>query len=654
MNKEEQLRSKIKEELTKAKAAGDRQRMQQLVDVYNKLPPESYVFDQLKTNDAYTGALRQSWKMETGKDWEGDIQDLIEKDFEYWNTVENNLTLGAAELGLNYLNMSDEEKQAALTRFNIYDKTKATGAGSRPFWEQFKGVSSALLSDPLTYTGVGLAAKLFPKLGGRTVIRQALAAKATQGAGGAAWAAASDLEKQAIEKELGGREQIDFGQTAQAGLTGAVVAPVASTVTRTVGAGAGAVGRAITQPGQTLAGVAARTLPGEAQRAAATGVTRQAVEGLQPRASETAAEEVTAGLQGAFNTVKGVIDSQYDALNPNRITSRTSLGMIDRWASMPGLKVPDSVSRLKTKLEAGNVEPVVALRELRREAQAAMDSVKSGRGDFRQSDMPMLIEIKTSLTKALEDAAKGTSVNTRKLDKANAIFMNLNKTPMGRKILEAEQDPIAAQKLIASFGTKDGAQNMNELMSKLDVIDNLAGNKDLTSPLRETIKDGFAALITKDEGKQMLKIMQNPGGVKMLKKLYPDMAKDFDNIIEIGTKLGNTRMSNSVIANMAIARVGGYVGGTLGGRLGGAGGALLSVSGFHKLLESKVFQDAMVKSLKRGDKRFDTRMRKWLNGKGYTDDAIDAIQDYMWGLTTVVGGVSAADQLGSLPEKVSF
>ena len=48
-------------------------------------------YDEQSYNKPYISALRKNFKKETGDAWTGNDSDLVEQDFEYWNTTMNSL-----------------------------------------------------------------------------------------------------------------------------------------------------------------------------------------------------------------------------------------------------------------------------------------------------------------------------------------------------------------------------------------------------------------------------------------------------------------------------------------------------------------------------------------------------------------------------------
>jgi len=73
-------------------------------------------FSDATSNEQYMSDAKSNWKSETEKEWEDTDANLVEKEFEYWNTVENNLTLGGVEIASSFSNLPPKEAQRVLRR----------------------------------------------------------------------------------------------------------------------------------------------------------------------------------------------------------------------------------------------------------------------------------------------------------------------------------------------------------------------------------------------------------------------------------------------------------------------------------------------------------------------------------------------------------
>jgi len=238
IEKRERVRQGHRDLLMEAIKNDDEKQADESHYILNNTDLNKWAFDELHYNKEYTDALRQDILTKTGEEYEGDIRDLIEDDFEHWNSVSNNLTHGVLNLGETVLTMSDEEKKNNLLRFSVYDDTDAFGEGSRDWWEQTKDVAGAILTDPITYTGLGNIPKIASKTAQSTLIKKLFA----EGAGApVATAIASgtlsglnDLNTQAQRAVLGG-EGINPVQTATATVVGSVSPAIGKYVGKAIG-----------------------------------------------------------------------------------------------------------------------------------------------------------------------------------------------------------------------------------------------------------------------------------------------------------------------------------------------------------------------------------------------------------------------------------
>ena len=128
---------------------------------YEKTFTGDITFDTLSKNSIYTNDLQHHYD-----DFESTPEDLVEKEFEYWNAVEYNLTIGGNEALKLMRDMPIEERQRIWRRFDAYDRTKATGEGSRSGWEQFKGVGGAMATDITNLAAAGVAKNVLQKTAG--------------------------------------------------------------------------------------------------------------------------------------------------------------------------------------------------------------------------------------------------------------------------------------------------------------------------------------------------------------------------------------------------------------------------------------------------------------------------------------------------------
>ena len=190
-------------------------------------------FDTLSKNSIYTNDLQHHYD-----DFESTPEDLVEKEFEYWNAVEYNLTIGANEAIKLMRDMPIEERQRIWRRFDASDRTKATGEGSRSGWEQFKGVGGAMATDITNLAAAGVARNVLQKTAGKGALRWTLRNILFPGATGATWASLSNAERQIIEMNLDPTQEFDARELAISGgfgfAGGTLVKPIIGTIGQTL------------------------------------------------------------------------------------------------------------------------------------------------------------------------------------------------------------------------------------------------------------------------------------------------------------------------------------------------------------------------------------------------------------------------------------
>jgi len=159
------------------------------------------VFDDLTKNysfsERYSNDLRQHYD-----DIETPVEDLQERDFEYWNQIEYNLTRGGNFALKDMSQLPLAERQKIWRRFNAYDRTKPRGEGSRDLLEQVKGVGAAFGTDLTNLMGGGIAKNVVQQTAGKGALRWMVRNVLFPGTAGATWASLSDAERQIIERNL--------------------------------------------------------------------------------------------------------------------------------------------------------------------------------------------------------------------------------------------------------------------------------------------------------------------------------------------------------------------------------------------------------------------------------------------------------------------
>ena len=332
----------------------------------------SLVFDKLNEDEAYNEALMKFYSGKAGgtvntinqgkgfretttlsdhqsidRDASGNItmspEELKEKSFELFNSAmlnEVNLIRFGNEINL----MSKEERDNLAYLYDIYERTKITGEGSRSGWEQFKDAGN-ILTAPSTYIGgafikAGLAPgvklafnaamKKMLKVGAKglspaeTAVLKQGTVQATKQMGklGAGYAGGFDVAQQTgVEMQLDPEQEFSFGRAAAMTGTGYVAGRFlpkalkgAGVVLKAPGAlvnkVAPGIGKSISRPFQTVGGGFVKAFGGGP--AARSHVAREGEEifGVNATDMDTSAhsvnvaDEVTKASKQAFNNFK--------------------------------------------------------------------------------------------------------------------------------------------------------------------------------------------------------------------------------------------------------------------------------------------------------------------------------------------------------------
>ena len=612
----------------------------------------AYSFEELPFDAEYTNALKDNYKLENEKEFEGSIQTLIDKDFGNWNFVESNLTLGAGvELFQHLANKTDEEKKNALKRYETFAKVSPWGEGSRDFI-QFKGedawdffnpsewtgqapdVIKAMVSDPVTYMTGGLSALLSKTLVTKGISTQAAPRVATSIAGGL-YSGVANVERQALEQSMGSEQDFSLGRTG----TAIGLGLVAPRVLEPLGAGVGKTVRAITHPGQSIGKVTKFMSGTKGKEAATKGASQDIGERLSVHGDdfEMRAGDLQTSLSGTFNRIENYFTVEYAKLKAAPVRSDSIVGFYNRWMNESGgLPIPTSVNRVIEKLESGKITPITAAREIRAAVSVAKGSAIGNKGGYSPSDKSILDEFHNTLTNVINKSTKKASPEgTVKLDASYSKFKGLSNSKYGKMLIKASDDPEAAVKLVKSMMKKDFSWNAwSSTLNNIKKLEGIIGDTTISQNILRKIQASVAPALISNNGKALSSMIKTTSGLKTLKGIFPELRKSWDNIADISKKLGNFDTSSSVVANMAIARIGAAGAKGLGaGPLLQGGGAAGGLTALNKLIDSKFFRAAMVNAYKTKGARLTTSTRKWMEKQGLSIKEINVIQDTMWGMT---------------------
>tara|TARA_R110000737_G_scaffold229494_1_gene243133 strand:+ start:1572 stop:3572 length:2001 start_codon:yes stop_codon:yes gene_type:complete len=549
-------------------------------------------FDDLSTDNNYLTDLKaHHYKTSNEKITD---KDLIEKEFQYWNMVDNNLTRGAYELFDDFANLDQKDAQRMLRRYDVYDRTSAFGEGSRDGWEQFKGVTAAMLTDPTNAAGgFGLFKMLATKLGSKGAMRFILTKIAGPAAIGSAYAGASNVENQQMKVQLGERENIDSDELTGAMKIGAVIGPAA-------GPAIGLASKAgkLINPKAYMRGAEAsqktvvETLGGA--QVAQEGVVKEGKELLQKTGGHSSSSEAaSAGLNDEMATIATKFKDDFIKLGeldvrPQHIND--FLQKIYDSGIKPG-KLADVEDAVRL-MQQGKISPTDALRSIKSAiGNAAFDS------NFKAS---------TNILRRLKEEAEalwqrsatrsGKGKESAELNARYSDFLGIDK-----KIRGANTE-VKVSNIIASVTSspKKSATLIKQYLKELNSIGKHSGNENFVGDQLALLQSAMSEHLFKGTSSTFKKFVGTSSGRAALKQVYPDIntrtlenwAKILDNSSSHG---GASTFWGRILAQSVGPIVGTAIGGATAGPMGAAIGSIIGFAGFAGILKSPKFQSMALK-----------------------------------------------------------
>ena len=611
-----------------------------------------YEFEELQNNGSYTKALKNNYFAKTGEQFDGDIKTLIEDDFEHWNMIDASLVAGGVAAVNAFTEMDEDVKKNNLIRYKAYVATPSFGEYSRPFPEQAKGVATGVGIDVATSGGFGVGAKLLGKQAARNLLLSGLSSKAKVTGTGALYGMVGDVERQTMEIGMGGRDKYNIGQTGVSGVMGAVAPQAGALAGKTIGP----VGRAVASPFQA-AGTFVKTLTGGyGATAAARGMTREAGETIEKYGADTAT-----GSTNFMNTLNNTIQNTHkyyqDAFNDIPLTGVNPIGVqnvIKRWGKEPGMEISPKAKAVIEKLDAKTISPLEALRELKKILWTESQDVTA-----TTSDRASLTGFRKELIAIEENAAfnQGKGKQYQELKKNYGKYKELLKTDMGKKILNASENPEAAGRLIKSMAVGEFSwNNYRQFQIGMNKALKGTGNESAAINLNRNIQEAMGGFLRGESGDyaNLVKLINNKNGLQTLKRMYPEDKAFWESMEKLGAKLPQQKGgTSSVVMNMAIARLGSNIGTDLTAgasskqlrSLGGIVGSVAGISVVNKLVDQPFFQKAMIRAYNRQGGTLDTATKAWLSNKGYSRTEINSIQDTLWGLSGTGFALGSLDEI---------
>jgi hypothetical protein len=698
----EAIRNDIYQEALNADAEGreiNTALTEELSLVYESIP---YTYAEQGYNQKYVQLLKEKYKFETGKEFKGagkDIKHLIDEDFADWNFVMNNLSLGmGSELLQNLAFATDAERANALERWNIFNATPNFDSpdvdDSRPFIDiKFKGTVDpddeeavqrakdigwngfeltgqlgdfikGAGTDPLAWlmfgTGAGFMGKKLIEKGVSQWLKPMTGLStetlATATAGGV-YSGVADVGRQAIGITAGSGEQYDPGQTLKSMGLGFAVTPALSAV----GSVVGPVGRAVTHPVQSLNKGIALFAGSKSEMAAAQGAIKNVQDKMTASGKGTydSALEVQGFLAQGYNQVDNYFNAMFDKLRTAPIKLSSIDGLAEKWNMRFGRNFELSESwndlyanYLRGEAAKGNPQlnvKQVPLIDLARKLRSEFYNLSLlDKKNFGGNNTQLMNQYKNTINNVIKKAVKKADPKKgRLLDQSYKLFKSqTEKNPYGKDMLAmayAETTEPMTKFLNKMLDPQFSWTNFNAAIKHFEKLDHIVGNKSsqLSTGLRTKIEKAMANHILEapDGAKIFTNLTRTADGRTTLRKMFPSMKKEIDDVIYMQENLKGWGGAESVIGNMATANMGAMAGKSIGGEAGGILGGILSITQWNRLMNSQYFKDAMVHAYKNKGGTLETSTRNWLrtqygtgNGKkGLSIPQINAIQDTMWG-----------------------
>lgn len=619
------------------------------------------IFDKLDQNEQYVQDLKDDFKDREGTDFEGDVNDLKEENFEYWNSsLLNELSL--ADTGFDIARMDDKQKERTLRMFNTYDQTNITGEGSRSLWEQTKDAGD-LAWAPSTWLGGKFIAGGAMHAAGKAGIKKLLSGIGARSAlvGGAITGGMDVAQQTGVEMQLDDDQEFDVGRTAIATGLGAGLGAVAPTlikgagkVVEGIGGGIRGTAKAIARPIEAASkarGGIVKTFGGG--EAATEGVVQEGKrvldEAVGLEGKSDAAESLTESLKSVIKSGREKFTQRFDDLGEIEVSKSEVQALVDTLHSKPGVSKMANLQDAVDLMNAGDLTPTQALRKVRSGLGSEFNKAKRGVGTNTSADQVLGTFYKNSrnlFTKAASKAGKGKLAS--ELDKDYSKFIGIR----GKKsIANAQEDYSASTRKLNQAITSKDPHKVTEFLDEMDELAKAAGDPTFAKLQRENLQKALTEhLFTGQTGAPLKRFLGDKSGVETLQKVFEDrVAKEtwqgFADILENAhDHKGIGLFMSKLLAGAAGAMSG-------GGPFGAAGGFLA----MEKLIKSTPFQKLSMKVFS-GDPHKKAQalgaLGKFLDNKGYNAVTAKKVIDMMIGAGTVGTGVYQARDVS--PEEVAL
>jgi hypothetical protein len=628
------------------------------------------VFDDLTKNYSfskrYSNDLRQHYD-----DIETPVEDLQEKDFEYWNQIEYNLTRGGNFALKDMSQLPLAERQKIWRRFNAYDRTNPRGDGSRDLVEQVKGVAAAFGTDLTNLAGGGIFKNVWQQTAGKGALRWMVRNVLFPGTAGASWASLSDAERQIIERNLVDepyKEDFDYSRLGMNAVLGFATGPAAKPLVL----GASKFFQVVKSPIKTgkqgyesildILGASTVAKKGVVDEAAAEfGFSQPSYIGRIQKSLEDivkgnkdntpsgadAARAANISLKKELEEVDEVFKTRYREIGELDISARNVQDLYNNLIkNVPKNQLANLtflMTRLKTTpkniaIKGDQLTPTQVIRRMRR-------IIGDATYDPNNANIKTILEfhnkkVRQEFAKWAKKAGKGEQVKV--LDDEFSQYAQLSGS-----IKNAAEEESKAQNLIYNLVNNPAKSSIliDDYFKDIKKIALHSGNKDLVENHKELLRNTLNEKLFESDG--FLRYFKTESGRQTLQKLYPG-ANDI-NMNRWATILENAdgRGSAAVFWGRLIAT---SIGGSGGFVLGGPIGAGAGIAALNSFLSSPVFTNLVMKAYSKSgiDEKAIGRIEKMLRNKKVPEEQIPIV------LRAIRGDIPAAQltkqSVSNMPE----
>ena len=639
------------------------------LDFKGKKPPPEVIENAFKTMD-FNGELTFN-DLTTGYDFserysndlqleyndvETPVTELQEKDFEYWNQIEFNLTQGGMFAMQDMSQLPLERRQALWRRFNAYDRTKATGDGSRSGVEQTKGVIAAVGTDLTNFFGGGVAKNAIQQVAGKGALRWMVRNVLFPGAGAATWGTLSDAERQIIEMNLDPSQNFDskrlFTTTAVSSIAGPLVKPLLLGLGKTFDFATSPIkaGKEGYESILDVLGASQVAKKGvEEEAASAFGFVqptfikniknaledvKQAKNNNTPSGADQA-RQANLSLNKELETANTIFRDRYKNIGELKISVKEIDQLYNniQKAGIPIGKLPNLdflIKRMKrtpgnVAIKGDELTPTEVIRRMRRLlGDATYDPNNSNIADILKFHNE-----KTRNKFAFHATKIGKGDEVKLLDDEFSQFQTLD-----RAIKNAADEESKAQNLIQGIITNPTKSSIlvDDYLADIKLLGLRSKNKDLVENHKELLRNTLNENLFEKGG--FLKYFKTASGRETLQTLYPK-ANDL-NMERWATILEKADGKGTAAAfwgRLIATGIGGGAGAAIGGAVGFAAG----VTALNSMLRSPIFQTAVMNAYsKTGSEKAIGKIEKMLIAKKVPEEQITYI------LRAINGDIPAA------------